>query len=222
MQWHRQLDWRPDDRVWRVAWSFMIGSLLFAVGSFPVYSQNVDPGVVGITFVIGSIFFTLAAAGQLRQTHADSGQSVSRRGDAWWAAVVQLGGTLFFNASTIHAMTEGLSAEEANRLVWAPDFFGSVAFLVASHFGWRCVSGGRAASTSDEAERWSAGLNYGGSVLFMISALAAFTLPTTDEVLNTALVNSGTCAGALCFLVGSYLLLPPRSAAFHPPAGARS
>ena len=55
---------------------------------------------------------------------------------------------------------------------------------------------------------WTAVLNYAGSVFFMIAAIGAVTLLTTDEELNTALVNSGTLAGAVSFFVEAYLLLP--------------
>ena len=55
---------------------------------------------------------------------------------------------------------------------------------------------------------WSSLLNDVGSVFFMVSAIAAFTLTTTGEAINTAIVNSGTFVGAVCFLVGAYLLLP--------------
>ena len=41
----------------------------------------------------------------------------------------------------------------------------------------------------------------------MFAAIAAFTIDT-DEVLNATIVNSGTFAGAICFFVGAYLLLP--------------
>ena len=61
-------------------------------------------------------------------------------------------------------------------------------------------------------EWWSSLLNYVGSVFFMASAIAAFTLTTTGEAINTAIVNTGTFVGALCFLVGSYVLLPPAAA----------
>lgn len=217
MQWHRQVDWRPADLAWRVAWLFIAGSLLFAIGSFPLYSQTVPPGVVGITFVIGSVAFTLAAAGQLRQTIIGADSLYERQRTLWWAAIVQLVGTLLFNVNTADAMIEGLNAEETNRLVWAPDFFGSIAFLVASHLGWRCAVGARrSTAVVDGAERWAAGANYVGSVFFMLAAIASFTLSTTGEMVNTAVVNSATCAGALCFLTGSYLLLPP-----HFPAPAR-
>ena len=48
-------------------------------------------------------------------------------------------------------------------------------------------------------------MNYVGSMFFMLSAIASFTLTTTGEEVNTTIVNSGTFAGAVCFLVGAYL-----------------
>ena len=65
------------------------------------------------------------------------------------------------------------------------------------------------ASVADDADWWVAALNYVGSIFFMLSAIASFTLTTTGEALNTTIVNSGTFLGAVCFLVGAYLLLPP-------------
>ncbi len=46
----------------------------------------------------------------------------------------------------------------------------------------------------------------------MLSALGAFTLPTTGEPVNLTLVNAGTFLGAVCFLVGAYVLLPAAAA----------
>ena len=210
MEWHRRIE-RPADLGSWVAWLFMVGSVLFAVGSFPVYSQLVDPGAVGITFVVGSVCFTAAAAGQLRQATGVPGTGAAAIGVRFvlWAAIVQFAGTLLFNVNTVRAMIDGLTAEQTDRLVWAPDFFGSIAFLVASHLGWRALAARSRSGEIDDAEWWSARANYVGSGLFMLAAVAAFVLPTTGEVLNTAIVNSGTCLGALCFLVGSYVLLPP-------------
>ena len=221
MKWRRELTWNPNDLGWRIATLFMVGSFIFALGSFPPYSQNVDPGAVGITFVVGSVIFTLAAYSSFVQVinddGADGGDRVrywawqpSRR--VWWAAVVQLSGAVFFNFSTIDAMIDGLSAEQTDRLVWAPDLFGSTCFLIASHLGWLVVCGRLWCVRRDEPDWWGALLNYVGSILFMASAIAAFTLTTTDEELNTTIVNSGTFAGAACFFVGAYLLLPAASA----------
>ncbi|MET4637172.1 hypothetical protein [Mycetocola sp. 2940] len=127
----------------------------------------------------------------------------------WWAAVVQLAGTLFFNRSTADALLRNLSVAEVNRLVWAPDVFGSIAFLVASHLAWLAVRGRPWRVRRDDADWWVAILNYVGSVFFMLSAIASVTLPTTGEILNLTLVNAGTFLGAACFFAGAYFLLPP-------------
>jgi predicted rRNA methylase YqxC with S4 and FtsJ domains len=50
----------------------------------------------------------------------------------WSAGAVQLAGTLFFNISTFDATARHLSAGKENKLVWSPDAFGSICFLVAS------------------------------------------------------------------------------------------
>jgi uncharacterized membrane protein YkvI len=122
---------------------------------------------------------------------------------------VQLVGTLLFNVNTVAATVTTFTIEETNRLVWAPDFFGSIAFLVASQLGWMHLSGRFWYRNTDDADWWSALLNYIGSVFFMASALASFTLETTGEEINIAIVNSGTFLGAICFLIAAYVTLPP-------------
>lgn len=229
MQWRRQVAWNPQSLDWRVAILFMVGASLFSIGSFPAYAQLVDPGVVGATFFIGSIFFTAAAYSQFLQVinapEDPSGPSRPERfrfwglqpaRTLWWAVLVQLAGTLFFNASTFRAMSDSITTEETNRLVWAPDFFGSVAFLVASHLAWLIVCGGIWCVQRSKSDWWIAVLNYVGSIFFMLSAIAAFTLPTTGEEVNVTLVNVATLIGALCFFFGAYLLLPPAHASTSP------
>jgi hypothetical protein len=129
----------------------------------------------------------------------------------WWSAAVQLVGTLLFNISTGFAMVDNLDVDDVDRLVWRPDMFGSIAFLVASHLAWLAVCGRRWVVRRDDAEWWSTALNYLGSILFMASAVASLTLPTTGDVVNIAIVNAGTFGGAVCFLVGAYLLRPAAS-----------
>ena len=207
MQWRRELRWDPGRLGWRVAVLFMVGAFLFALGSFPPYAQRVDPGTVGITFVVGSIFFTSAGASQLVQTRRDTPDDRL----ALTAAGVQLVGTILFNLNTIDAMLQSLDTEQTNRLVWGPDVFGSIAFLIASHLAWLDVCHKLWCVRRDDVDWWVAALNYVGSIFFMLSAIASFTLTTTGNELNTTIVNSGTFLGAVCFLVGAYLLLPPRS-----------
>jgi hypothetical protein len=227
MRWHRAIGWRPRHADWWVACLFMIGSALFALGSFPPYSQMVDPRAVGITFVLGSLFFTAAALTVFVQENRERPPGDAARAMAWrvrrrswWAAGVQFVGTLFFNVNTVRAMDQTFTVEETNRLVWAPDFFGCIAFLVASHLAWVDACGRRWCVRTDDDEWWPAALNYVGSIFFMASAIGSLTLPTTGEALNITLVNSGTFLGALCFLVGSYVLLPPASAGAARPSPA--
>jgi hypothetical protein len=214
VRWRRAVGWAPGRAGWRVATAFMAGSALFALGSFPLFGQTVDPQVVGATFVVGSVFFTLAAVGQLRHTPRDEGSRLLRR-----AGAVQVVGTLLFNVNTLDAMLESLDTQRTNRLVWAPDLVGSGCFLVASWLAWVVVCQGRWCVRRDDTGWWVAALNGVGSVFFMLAALASFTLRTTGDEVNTTVVNSGTFLGAICFLVGAYLLLPaPADASGRPPS----
>ncbi len=214
MQWHRHIGWRPHDRGWRTALLFIVGSSLFAIGSFPPYAQFVDGRVVGITFFLGSLFFTAAGYSTFLQVINDDQSPTkhwawSPRGALWWAAVTQSIGTLLFNINTFDAMITTFTVEETNRLVWGPDFFGCIAFLVSSHVAWMHLNGRFWRSDTDDAEWWSDFLPYVGSVLFMASAIASFTLTTTGEPINIAIVNTGTFLGAICFLLAAYVTLPP-------------
>ncbi|MGB3185788.1 MAG: YrhK family protein [Ornithinimicrobium sp.] len=204
----------PTHRDRPIALLFIAGSSLFAIASLPAYAARVDARAVGVTFVIGSILFTAAAIGQYLQVRNDptdaAGRSVaaSMRSAAWWAVAVQLVGTVMFNISTVAAIAKAIDTyQEANRLVWGPDVYGSIAFLIASHLAWLHVCGRLWCVKRESTDWWMAALNYVGSIFFMVSALAAVTLPTTGETLNIALVNSATFVGAGCFLAGAWLLL---------------
>ncbi|GIG36886.1 hypothetical protein Cpa01nite_22670 [Cellulomonas pakistanensis] len=176
---------------------FGLGSACFAVGSLPLFVARAAPGVVAWTFVVGSVLFTTAAASQLAGTPRDA------RLDRW-AGLVQLVGTVCFNVSTL-AATRDLAALPARRLVWAPDVYGSVCFLVASVLA--CAAVRRAAAGPGRSvDRWVAALNLAGSIAFGAAAVAARYVAGTTEETNAALVNAGTFAGAVCFLAGAALL----------------
>jgi hypothetical protein len=99
-----------------MALSFALGSACFLVGPFPGYAQLVGATAVGLTFFVGSIFFT---AGGALQTWLAAPQRRSRGAGraAWWAAVVQSAGTVFFNVSTFHALAALPDDAGYNRLV---------------------------------------------------------------------------------------------------------
>ncbi len=158
--------------------------------------------------------FTAVAIGQYLQVRNDPGDLAGRsvaasvRSAAWWAVAVQLVGTVMFNISTVAATDTALDTyQQVDRLVWGPDVYGSIAFLIASHLAWLHVCGRLWCVHRESTDWWMAALNYVGSIFFMVSALAAFILPTTGEPLNVALVNSATFLGAGCFLAGALLLL---------------
>jgi hypothetical protein len=129
----------------------------------------------------------------------------------WWSTIVQFGGTLFFNATTFHALSTDLSTRQLNRFVWAPDALGSVCFLVASGLAWVEVCHAVTCWRLRSLPWWITALNLLGSVAFGVSAVASYVVPATGVPVNVALVNLGTFAGALCFFAGAVLLLPERT-----------
>lgn len=211
--WHRQLKGSRGDLSRRAGFLFMIGSTCFALGSFPPYYLNLDSWVVGVTFFIGSIFFTSAGLTQLQDVSSGPPRRLLQAESmVWWAIVVQIVGMLFFNINTFRAAFGDVASDDVNRLIWAPDFFGSIAFLIASHLAWLYVCGKLWCVQRQSADWWIAALNYVGSIFFMLSAFGAFTLPTTGDVVNITWANAGTFLGAVCFFLGAYLLLPERTA----------
>src|SRR4051812_2634261 len=107
---------------------FAVGSLCFLIGPFPGYADLVGPGADAVTFFVGSIFFT---AGGALQTYLARGGPRPEL----WAAAVQSAGTLFFNVTTFAAMHTALTNPEYDRLVWRPDAFGSICFLISRAVG---------------------------------------------------------------------------------------
>ncbi|HYN65487.1 MAG TPA: hypothetical protein VES93_01280 [Ornithinibacter sp.] len=215
---------RPARLNAAIGWLFMVGSACFVIGSVPAYLDAVGGWVDGTTYVVGSLFFTTASFLQLVQAQSPattdvdrSSQHVPVRANRWgwlphdrnWlAAASQFPGTLFFNISTVAALTHNATAAESDRYVWRPDLFGSVLFLVASAYGILAVSR-RFLSLDPSSMPWRiAWVNMLGSVLFMASALASYVLPSSDELVSTRISVAGTLLGAVCFFVGAALMFP--------------
>jgi hypothetical protein len=134
--------WAPGSLTWWIASLFAVGSVCFLVAPFPGFVQHFGSGVDGMVYFVGSIFFTAAAFGQLTDAitvrHAHRGaRPRSWRVWRWdvepldfWAALVQFIGTICFNVSTGFAIDSTLDEHQVARLVWRPDVYGSIAFLV--------------------------------------------------------------------------------------------
>ena len=215
-------------RTWWIAVLFAVGSLCFVLGALPAYSTRVSARVDGVTFFVGSIFFTSASL--LCFLEAANSPAAIVDGPArrfrlgvwrprsidWWATAIQLIGTLFFNVMTLRAMNAAWTTSEEDRLVWRPDVIGSICFLVASYLAWAevCHSAGRLRLR--DLSWWIVVLNLVGSVWFGVSAIGAFELPDTGDVTNLRWDNGGTVLGALCFLVAAVLLIPEARARTTP------
>jgi hypothetical protein len=218
---------RPERGVHRLSWwigvLFAVGASCFFAGALPGFVEFVGSGVDGLVFFVGSIFFTTAAALQLMaSSNADRRPGERFRpiaflpGSAdWWSSAVQFVGTLLFNRSTFRAMTTGLDDVAYDKLVWSPDAFGSVCFLVSGVLACAVVRGRRG------SRPWRiAWVNFAGCVAFGVSAVAAYVVPSTGSAIDLAASNAFTSLGGLCFLIGALLLLPgPGRSADVPAAG---
>ena len=212
---------RPARLNAAIAILFVVGSACFVIGSVPAYLDAVGGPIDGVTYFVGSIFFTSASYCQLVQAQSPATTGVDTVGQhrpapvrlwgwlphdrAWLAAASQFPGTLFFNISTLAALTHNATAAESDRYVWRPDFFGSVLFLVSSAFGILAL--GRFLRWDRPSLPWRiAWINMVGSVLFMASAIGSYVLPD-GEMVSEAVDTVGTGLGAICFLWGAALML---------------
>jgi YrhK-like protein len=217
---HERPWWQPRRLGWWIAVLFMVGAFLFALGAFPPYADHVDARIVGVTYFVGSLFFTSAGYLQYVETiNAAEGVRLSsahgrRRLLAWqpgridwWSASVQSVGTVLFNISTFSALDATFSQQQQERLVWAPDMLGSIAFMVASTLAWLEVCGGWWRWRPDDTSWRIVALNLGGSIAFQLSAIAAFIRPMTGEIVSLPIANLGTFVGAVAFFLGAALLI---------------
>jgi hypothetical protein len=195
--------WAPHRLTWWVGVLFAIGSLCFFVGPFPGFVNLVGSSADGVVFFVGSLFFTSAALLQLLGSERSTAD--------WWASLIQLVGTVYFNVDTFRAMQQSFDTADVNRVVWRPEALGSICFLISGFIALHAVRDLR--GTRDYR---IAVVNFAGCVLFGISTIGGYVLPSTGDALNLLAANAGTALGALCFLIGALMLLPAVSPAASP------
>jgi hypothetical protein len=200
--------WAPRNRSWWIGVLFAIGSACFVIGPFPGFVHLVGAVADAAVFFAGSLCFTSAATLQFLDT--PKADRIDR-----WAGAIQLAGTLFFNLSTGRALNASIDLAQEDRLIWRPDAFGSVCFLVASALAWLAVRGAR------DRGWWIAVINLAGSIAFGVSAVAGYVVPATGDYRNLAAANVSTVVGALCFLTGALLLLVDGARARRAPQPVR-
>jgi hypothetical protein len=171
---------------------FAAGSACFLVGPFPGFADLVGTDADAATFFAGSVLFTLGGALQVALAAGESRA-------AWWTAVIQSAGTLFFNVSTYRALHTALSSDEYTHLVWRPDAFGSVCFLVSGVIAYRASARRWRPPLHGGPGWWEPAVNLLGCVLFGIAAIAGYVVPANGSMLDAAAANWNTAAGAACF-----------------------
>ena len=178
---------------------FALGSACFLVGPFPGYAQLVGARADAVTFFVGSILFTAGGALQTVIAYPGRRSGATGRG-AWRAAVIQSAGTLFFNVTTYQALQTSITNSNYDRLVWRPDAFGSICFLVSGAIAYHASARHGWLPTRGRPGWWEPTVNLLGCVFFGISAVAGYLVPSTGSVLNLAAANFNTALGAACFL----------------------
>ncbi|WP_308798002.1 YrhK family protein [Agromyces silvae] len=194
-------------RLRREAWGFAVGSLCFFAGALPPYAAWLGDVGANVTFVIGSVFFTLAAFIQLSLSGRRMPRRQMHRADRadWWAAAIQFAGTLLFNLSTAAALAAAIARPEAVGAGWRPDAWGSIAFLVSSTLAVVATKD-RGRLWDPDARTWhGTWLNLAGSVAFGASAIGAYVVPETGDLLSEYWANLGTLLGAVCFFTAAVL-----------------
>lgn len=219
--------WRPRSLNWWIAVLFMIGSWHFVSGSILVLVGYTNEFVIDLIYFVGSLFFTSAGYSQYNQAinAADSLVSdekgfVSKKRRyfslqphhlGFWSTFPQFLGTLEFNITTFMAFF-GFSLVGYDVFVWVPDYVGSILFLVSGisgviefclHF-W-CFQ-------PRSITWWIVWINFIGCVAFMISGVVAFARPQPIFNNLATWATIFTLIGAVCFLVGAYLMWPEMGA----------
>jgi hypothetical protein len=206
----------PQRLTWWIAVLFMIGSGLFAYAGF-VSINSPDLSWLNPAFFAGSLFFTSAAYLQWLEAvngdveEADPGWrwfAWRPRNLGYLAGLIQFAGTVLFNFDTADAMNASLGWVEVDLLVWTPNILGCICFLIASYLAYAEISNAWASIQPRHLSWWIAIINLLGSVAFLLSAFYAFAVPELQSPEAMRLSSVYTFSGALCFLAGSFLLLP--------------
>jgi len=206
---------------WVAAGAFTVGGSLFALGAAEAQIGSGDATTAASIYFAGGLFFsTGGCASLLGAINAPQGVDASGTRSArrwrWWSyeperiawlsAFVLFAGTLAFGVSLLHSFLTGLTVYEVNRRIWTPEMIGCVLFLISGHLGFvELCHRRRPCLRPRDLGSWIVAINQLGSVLFMVSALAAFTKPATGSEINVAVANWGTLTGALCFAVGGVM-----------------
>ena len=185
-----------------MALCFALGSACFLIGPFPGYAQ-----LVGDYGRRRHLLRRLDPVHDRRRPPELAGVAGAAQPLAdprpGGPSIIQSAGTLFFNVTTYQAMHTALTSSEYNKLVWRPDWRGSICFLVSGAIAYRASPRHRWRGwlpVRRGAGWWQPAVNLLGCMFFGISAVAGYVVPSTGSVLDQAAANWNTSLGAACFL----------------------
>ncbi|MEU3337243.1 hypothetical protein [Streptomyces sp. NPDC006668] len=206
------------------ATAFIIGGALFAAGAGVAQFGSGDVTTCASIYFAGGLFFNTGGYVSLLQVvnaprHVPGGEGrLVTRHWRWWSyepgrvdwlsAFVLFAGTLVFAVDLLDSFLRGLSVQQINRLVWAPDMIGCVLFLISGHLAFvEICHRGRPCLRRRSLGWWIVAVNQLGSALFMVSAIVAYTRPATGTLINAGIADWGTLLGAACFSAAGVLQL---------------
>lgn len=228
--------WMPEQLNWWIGIVFSLGALLFMLGSLLVLAPAIasewsfTENTVNRIFLAGSIPFTIAAYLQLFQAANAGpfrvhGETTGRkrtlifgwrpREVGWLSCALQFVGTLLFNINTFDATLPEMDWLQQDLMIWAPDFLGSILFLVSGYLAFIETCHAYWAWKTDSLSWILTFINFMGCVAFMISAFFAFVPASAPAFDAETLAVVFTFIGAVCFLVGSQLMLPEAAIAAY-------
>jgi hypothetical protein len=203
------------------ATSFTVGGLLFVAGAAVAQLGSGDPATCASIYFLGGIFFSTGGYASFLQEingprHVDPDGTLESRDWRWWSyeperigwvsTFVLFVGTLAFGISLVDSFLEGLTTQQENRLIWAPEMVGCLLFLLSGHLAWTEVCHRARPCFRRRDLAWSiVAINQFGSVLFFVAGLAGFIKPATSSAAYVGIANWGTLTGALCFAIGGVL-----------------
>lgn len=209
------------------ALAFVIGGAFFAAGAAVAQFGSGDATECASIYFVGGVFFTLGGYVSLLQVinaprHVAGGAGrLVTPGWRWWSyeptrvdwlsTFVLFSGTLVFAVDLFDSFLQGLSVQQVNRLIWTPDVIGCALFLISGHLAFIEIGPDRFRLRTHDLGQWIVVVNQLGSVLFMVSALAAYTRPATGSLVNADIADWGTLTGALCFSLAGVLQLGEHS-----------
>ncbi len=204
---------RPERLNATIAWLFMAGSACFVLGSVPAYLNAIGGWADGVTYVVGSVFFTSASYGQLVQAQTPATTAVDevtqhrarpRASVGLAAARPQLAGRgrpVPGHGVLQHQHHRRPDPQRDGRRVRplrvapGPLRVGALPRVERAAPCSRSRTGSSA--VQPQSFPWRiAWLNMLGSVLFMASAIASYVVPSTDALLSARLAVAGTFWGA--------------------------